>query len=63
MDKKTVYRSPMDENLFEEEFTIETLSDLGNPPRAPFSFSGFRDVPSYPGRDSLDKSMQDASWT
>lgn len=31
MDKKTVYRSPMDENLFEEEFTIETLSDLGNP--------------------------------
>ena len=31
MDKKTVYRSPMDTNLFEEEFTQETLSDLGNP--------------------------------
>lgn len=31
MDKKTVYRSPMDANLFEEEFSIETLSDLGNP--------------------------------
>lgn len=31
MDKKTVYRSPMDASLFEEDFTKETLSDLGNP--------------------------------
>ena len=31
MQKSTIYRKPMGENLFEEEFTIEALSQLGNP--------------------------------
>ena len=31
MDKPTIYRRPMGENLFEEEFTIEALSQMGNP--------------------------------
>lgn len=31
MQKKTIYRKPMGENLFEEEFTIEALSQMGNP--------------------------------
>ncbi len=31
MDKLTIYRKPMGENLFEEEFTVETLSQMGNP--------------------------------
>ena len=31
MDKLTIYRKPMGENLFEEEFTIEALSQMGNP--------------------------------
>ena len=31
MQKTTIYRKPMDENLFEEEFTIEALSQMGNP--------------------------------
>ena len=31
MQKPTIYRKPMGENLFEEEFTIETLSQIGNP--------------------------------
>ena len=31
MKKTTVYRRPMDENLFEEELTIEALSAMGNP--------------------------------
>ena len=31
MQKSTIYRKPMDENLFEEEFTIEALSQMGNP--------------------------------
>ena len=31
MDKLTIYRKPMGENLFEEEFTVEALSQMGNP--------------------------------
>lgn len=31
MRKTTLYRKPMDESLFEEEFTIEALSGMGNP--------------------------------
>ena len=31
MQKTTIYRKPMGENLFEEEFTIEALSRMGNP--------------------------------
>ena len=31
MDKPTIYRKPMGENLFEEEFTVEALSKMGNP--------------------------------
>ena len=31
MHKTTIYRKPMGENLFEEEFTIEALSQMGNP--------------------------------
>ena len=31
MQKSTIYRKPMDENLFEEEFTIDALSQMGNP--------------------------------
>jgi len=31
MKKTTVYRRPMDENLFEGELTIEALSAMGNP--------------------------------
>ena len=31
MKKTTVYRRPMDENLFEEKLTIEALSAMGNP--------------------------------
>ena len=31
MDKPTIYREPMGENLFEEEFTVESLSQMGNP--------------------------------
>ena len=31
MDKKTIYRKPMGESLFEEEFTVEALSLMGNP--------------------------------
>ncbi len=31
MKKTTIYRKPMGENLFEEEFTIDALSALGNP--------------------------------
>jgi len=31
MKKTTIYRRPMDENLFEEELTIEALSAMGNP--------------------------------
>ena len=31
MQKTTIYRKPMGENLFEEEFTIDALSQMGNP--------------------------------
>lgn len=31
MDKLTIYRKPMGESLFEEEFTVEALSRMGNP--------------------------------
>ena len=31
MQKSTISRKPMGENLFEEEFTIEALSQMGNP--------------------------------
>jgi len=31
MKKTTVYRRPMDENLFEEELTIEALSAIPAP--------------------------------
>jgi IS5 family transposase len=31
MEKTTIYRRPMGENLFEEEFTVEALSLMGNP--------------------------------
>ena len=30
MQKFTIYRKPKGENLFEEEFTIEALSQMGN---------------------------------
>ena len=31
MNKLTIYRKPMGESLFEEEFTVEVLSQMGNP--------------------------------
>jgi len=31
MNKLTIYRKPMGESLFEEEFTVEALSQMGNP--------------------------------
>lgn len=31
MDKPTVYRKPMGKSLFEEELTVEALSQMGNP--------------------------------
>ena len=31
MKKITTYRKPMQESLFEEEFTLEALSAMGNP--------------------------------
>ena len=31
MKKTTIYRRPMGENLFEEELTVEALSEMGNP--------------------------------
>ena len=31
MQKSTIYRKPMGENLFEEEFTIDAVSQMGNP--------------------------------
>ena len=31
MQKSTIYRKPMGENLFEKEFTIDALSQMGNP--------------------------------
>ncbi|MBQ6062173.1 MAG: IS5/IS1182 family transposase, partial [Prevotella sp.] len=31
MDKPSIYRKPMGESLFEEEFTVEALSRMGNP--------------------------------
>lgn len=31
MKKTTIYRKPMDENLFEEELTVAALSAMGNP--------------------------------
>lgn len=31
MQKTTIYRKPMSESLFEEEFTLEALSAMGNP--------------------------------
>ena len=31
MQKTTIYRKPMGENLFEEEFTIDAVSQMGNP--------------------------------
>lgn len=31
MQKPTKYRKPMGENLFEEEFTVRALSEMGNP--------------------------------
>ena len=31
MEKTTIYRKPMGESLFEEEFTVEALSQMGNP--------------------------------
>jgi len=31
MQKTIIYRKPMGENLFEEGFTIEALSQMGNP--------------------------------
>ena len=31
MQKTTIYRKPIGESLFEEEFTIEALSQMGNP--------------------------------
>lgn len=31
MQKTTIYRKPMNESLYEEEYTIETLSQMGNP--------------------------------
>ena len=31
MQKTTIYRNPMSQNLFEEEFTLSALSEMGNP--------------------------------
>ena len=31
MQKTTIYRKPMGKSLFEEDFTIEALSNMGNP--------------------------------
>ncbi len=31
MKKPTIYRKPMGESLFDEEFTVEALSQMGNP--------------------------------
>ena len=31
MQKTTIYRKPMGESLFEEELTVEALSQMGNP--------------------------------
>ena len=30
MQKTTIYRNPMSESLFEEEFTISAFSEMGN---------------------------------
>lgn len=31
MQKKTIYKEPMNPNLFEEELTVQVLSSMGNP--------------------------------
>lgn len=31
MKKSAIYRQPMQESLFEEEFSLEALSAMGNP--------------------------------
>lgn len=41
MQKTTIYRQPMGENLFEEEFTVEALSQMGNPLEQLASFVDF----------------------
>lgn len=47
MQKTTIYRKPMGENLFEEEFTIEALSQMGNPLEKLSSLVDFEMFPSY----------------
>lgn len=54
MQKTTIYRKPMGETLFEEEFTIEALSQMGNPLEqlaALVDFEMFRSAPSLTTRD------------
>lgn len=41
MKKTTIYRKPMKENLFEEEFTVNALSAMGNPLEQLSSFVDF----------------------
>ena len=41
MQKTTIYRKPMKENLFEEEFTVNALSAMGNPLEQLSSFVDF----------------------
>ncbi|MEG1729999.1 MAG: IS5/IS1182 family transposase, partial [Bacteroidaceae bacterium] len=31
MQKTTIYRKPIPESLYEEEFTVNALSSMGNP--------------------------------
>ena len=56
MKKTTIYRRQIDENLFEEELTIEALSAMGNPLEL-LSALVVRDVPSriggHPGKERL----------
>ena len=41
MDKPTIYRKSMGNSLFEEEFTVEALSKMGNPLEQLFSLLDF----------------------
>ena len=67
MHKPTIYRKPMGENLFEEEFTKEALSKMGNPLEKLSSLIDFemfrpiledvlvkKDCKSFAGRPQID---------
>ena len=56
MKKTTIYRRPMDENLFEEDLTIEALSAMGNrSSTAPVSasFLGIHTVDEIPDEKTV----------